>query len=235
MTTGTRATGGVEFVIADAATDFSDEGEFIQAPQPRPRGLALKELTLHQTHEGLLVRWWDRVRHRKDVDGIFYLSTAIDGSGNPPFVWPINQQTADLAYVALAAGETHTWTLGDGAPIFPARELKGSLAVSIIVSDSDDAIRHVGEVVKKVTDDLSVDGDLTTFLAGLVANPGAVTAQAALEAIGKTTAVVADVLQQNQDDFVGTYVGLFPALSSWDDKLHQDENGASILLVETGE
>src|SRR2546421_627895 len=82
-------------------------------PKPRPGGLARTELTLHHPHEGVLGRFWQFVTQSKDKDEIFFVSTAFDGSGMKPFVWPPDPSMADTAVIRLAAEQTHKWTLGE--------------------------------------------------------------------------------------------------------------------------
>src|SRR5581483_5648692 len=116
---------GMEFVFADLEVPRE---EFAVEPTPRARGLALRELTLHHTHDGVLGRFWHFVTQSKDKDEIFFVSTALDGSGMKPFVWPPDPSVADTAVIRLAAGQTHRWTLGEGAPVFPPQVIEGALA-----------------------------------------------------------------------------------------------------------
>ena len=134
--------------------------------------------------------------------------------------------------IRLAAGETHRWTLGEGAPIFPPQEIKGALAVSIVVSDADSNIRRAGEIIGDIAKVVEVDGKGLVDKALILAGPGGLTAAAVATVLGKLTAVVGGVLKENHNDFVGVFAGLFTPDGSWIGKLSQNEDDASITLAE---
>jgi hypothetical protein len=136
-----------------------------------------------------------------------------------------------MATISVKVGQTYKWTLGGGAPIYGPRVIEGGLAVSIIVSDSEAAVRRWGTVLSKVSDAFDSKPDLMSLVAGL-ANPGGFTAQAAFEVLGRAVGVVGEVLELQPDKRIGAYSGLFSAKGSWKGKLSQAQNGASITLSE---
>lgn len=213
-------------MIGVAGPDVLAEGS-----PPRPRGLALRELTLNHADPWLGERLWNHVFSKKATADLFFVSTAIDGSGGPPFVWPLDPQSARFAIVRVTEGQSYEWTLGNGAPVYGPNVIKGGLAVSIIVSESRANVRRTGQALGKIVNDFGASGDLVTLLAGL-AVPGGFTAVAAMNALARATGLVADVLELEPDKTVGAYNALYSATGSWQSKLKQKGHGASIKLVE---
>jgi hypothetical protein len=218
---------GIDFAIVD---DTFLPDDFIEAPEPRARGLVLKELTIEHGHAWWGERFWEWVWGEPTVH-VYYLATAVDGSGKPPSVWPIDQSTADQVTIEVHEGAPYKWTLGEGSPVFIPRVIEGGLAISIIVGISRAGARHWGEILKKISDDMAAKGDLTDLLVKL-ASPGGFTVDVAFNALGKATGVVADVLELQHDKKKGPFAGLFEPDNSWAGKLEQEGNGVYLKLGE---
>ena len=190
----------------------------------KPRGLSLVSLKVTRSWDGL----WRLLGLR---DQIYFMSVAFDLSGQPPVVLP-PAQVPEHAIYRVPRGDSITFTLGDGAPVFPARVLTGGLMVYLVVCDADNGARHVGEVMGKVHEDLTKSGSLTDKLTALVKNPASTVVD---EVLGATTAAlqpIATILQSQGDDFVGVFSGIYPAKGSWKDKLAATQNGTQISLGE---
>lgn len=192
-------------------------------PARATRGLVLKELTLNRGHEGIASLFGAR-------DEVYFISTAMDFSGTEPTVFP--GAAAEASVVPLRAGETLAFTLGEGAPIFPEREITSGIAVLIHVLDSDGGVVAAGKAMEAAADAIKTDGKLVEVLKKLIKNPGQLAADVVLGAVLEVGKVVGTVLQQNQSNNVAFFQGYFPAEGSWEGKLRADQRGASITLGE---
>jgi hypothetical protein len=76
------------------------------------------------------------------------MSVAFDLSEHAPVVLP-PKDVPERALYRVRHGEAVEFTLGDGAPIFLPRALRGGLVVYITVCEADRGARHVGEVMAK--------------------------------------------------------------------------------------
>jgi hypothetical protein len=201
------------------------------APDPRARGLALKELALRDADPWVLERLYNRVFGKKATAKLFFVAVAVDGSGKPPFVWPLNPETAADATKKIIEGESYKWTLGSGAPIYGPRVIRGGVAVSIVVAESKRSVRQVGDALSTIGKAFAASSDLTRLIAAL-AGPGGFAHELALEASAHALRIVGEGLKLTPDKTFGAYAGLFSATGSWRGKLRQEDRGTAIRLVE---
>jgi hypothetical protein len=200
-----------------------DEIEFPKSYQPR--GLALRSLTVTGNWDGL----WGWLKGREQI---YFITVAVDLSGTPPTVMPPKELQKNLIH-EVHPGETISFTLGEGAPIFFPRTVVGGLAVFILIAESDGDLRHVGETMKKVHDDLTKnEGSVMDKLLKLIRNPAKTLADEVLIAASAAMAPIATVLSETSDENVGVVQGLFKANSDWSDQLEQTWSGGSVVLAE---
>lgn len=96
----------------------------------------------------------------------------------------------------------------------------------------DKGVRHVGEVMAKVHEDLSREKSLTQLIKGFIGNPGKTVADEVLSAATAALQPIATILKNNGDDYEALFTGVFSAKGPWDDRLTATQNGATIELGE---
>lgn len=190
----------------------------------QPRGLALSSLTVSRNWDGL----WGMLRRRQRV---YFLSVAFDLSGGAPLIFPPAEVPPDAMH-EVRPGETISFTLGMGAPVFPPRPITGGLIVYLVVCEADKTSKHVGDVLAQVHDDLNKSGSLADVVAQFSASPAATVATEILKAATAAIQPIATILKNGRDEFAGVFSGIFPARGSWRNRLTATSNGTTIVLTE---
>jgi len=190
------------------------------SPPTAIRGLTIKEITLNKDFDG----WFD------DDSEIYFISTALDFSGKDPVVFPVGDATQTT--LKLEPGETFRFSLGEGAPVFPEREITSGLVVQVHLFESDQGARDAAAAITKATDAVKTDGNLVKVLKQLFENPGGLAVDVVLGAAGEVAKVVSAVLESNGNDNVAFFTGYWSAEGSWDGKLEATQEGASIRFGE---
>ncbi len=190
----------------------------------KPRGLAMKSLTVDRNWDGL----WGMLGRRQQI---YFLAVSFDLSENDVVVLPPKELSSDSVYEAKK-GETITFSLGGGAPIFPPRKIHGGLLTYITVCEADKGLRHIGEVVGKVHAAVDNDDGFAAAIKKVVTNPGKAGSDAILNAALAVLKPVGVVLENSSDDHLGLFSGIFPATRSWEDRLTETRNGTTIELGE---
>ena len=105
---------------------------------------------------------------------------------------------AETATLKIRPGDTKHFTLGEGAPVFPERDMVSGLAVNVHVFEADGNVRKAGEVIEKAADAVKTDGNLAKVLKKLIENPGGVAAgtDLVLGAAAEAAKVVAEILER---------------------------------------
>ena len=188
------------------------------------RGLAIKSLQVTSRWDNL----WKFLGRRQQI---YFLSVVFDLSGKEPTILPPSAVSAQAIY-QVRPGETISFTLGDGAPLFPPREIYGGIVVYISVIEADKGIRHVGEVMARVHADLKRDDSLVDILQRLVKNPAVAVADEMLSAAMAALQPIATILKNNEDDYIALFNGIYSAKGPWTSKLEQTQNGTTIVLAE---
>jgi hypothetical protein len=188
------------------------------------RGLALRALRVTSSWD----RLWNFLRRKHQV---YFLSIAFDLSGEEPTVLPPKDLPEGAVY-QVPPGEEIRFDLGDGTPIFLPRVITGGLIVYLTVCEADKGVRHVGEVMQKVREDLSQDKSLTKTIQGFITNPGKTLAEEILGAATAALQPIATILKSNGDDYTALFSGVFSAKGPWSDRLYATQNGATIQLAE---
>jgi hypothetical protein len=206
-------------------------GEIDFAPTKK-RGLTLRELTLLRSHDPRNFWGWLLHKPNRRVNEIFLVSIALDLNSPKPFVWPPEAVTADQAWVELREGETKTFNLGAGVPIFPPAELQSGIALAILIGESEEKERRAAQHVHDAVQKLNSDGDVLKFLAAAIASPATITAAAALGALVKAVDIVSGELAKNHDDNLGAYMAFFPATGKWKKENLEDGNADTRIRLE---
>jgi hypothetical protein len=200
--------------------EISDPGLVGITHELEPRGLVIKEITLNRDAEGPF----------DDDAEVYFISTAMDFSGEAPLVFPLGR--AEDAVMHLEPGDTFRFTLGEGAPVFPMKLIVDGLVVQVHIFESDSGVQGAGEALQKAADAVKTDGNLLKLLEQLIKNPGGVATKVVLGAAAELATVVSTILSSNDNDNVAFFTGYWSAQGSWAGQLHADQRGASILFGE---
>ena len=173
-------------------------------------------------------RLWTLLRRKHQI---YFLSIAFDLSGQEPTVLPPTELPEGGVY-QVPPGQEVTFDLGEGAPIFLPRPITGGLIVYLTVCEADKGVRHVGEVMAKVHEDLTKDKSLTKVIQGFIVNPGKTVADEVLSVATAALQPIATILKSNEDDYTALFSGVFAANGPWTDRLNASQNGATIQLAE---
>lgn len=203
-----RRTGGITSVVSSGTA----------------RGLALRSLVVSNS--------WDRLWNLLGRgQSIYFLSIAFDLSDHKPVVLP-PKEVPEGAVFRVKHGEKITFSLGEGAPVFPARSIAGGLIVYVTICTANRGTRHVGKVMTEVHEQLSKDNSLSKSIVRFIANP---TQSVVGEVLGAATAAlkpVATILKNNEDQYEALFTGIYPAKGPWTNRLTATQNGATIELAE---
>jgi hypothetical protein len=208
--------GGPEDIASPARREITATG----SPPTARRGLVIKEITLNRDFEPMF----------DDDNEVYFVSTSMDFSGQDPIVFPLGN--AAESTMKLEPGETFRFSLGEGAPVFPEREITSGLVVQVHVFESDAGASAAGEAIEKAADAVKTDGDLAGILKSLITMPGGVATDVVLGAAAELAKVVSAVLKTNGNDHVAFFTGYWSAVGSWSGKLAEDQSGASIRFGE---
>jgi hypothetical protein len=188
------------------------------------RGLALRSLVVSSSWD----RLWNLLGRGQSV---YFLSIAFDLSDKKVVVLP-PKEVPEGAVFKVKHGEKITFSLGEGAPVFPARAITGGLIVYITICTADRGARHVGKVMAEVHEQLSKDDSLTKSIVKFVASPAQSVVEEVLAAATAALQPVATILKNNEDDYEALFTGIYPAKGPWTDRLTATQNGATIELAE---
>jgi len=216
-------------ITVGGADDLFERQRTIGAPAQVPssgvaRGLSLRSLVV----TGAWDRLWNLLGRKHQI---YFLSIAFDLSANAPVVLPPKDVPEGAVY-QVRHGATISFSLGEGAPVFLPRVIAGGLVVYITVCEADRGVRHVGEVMARVHEDLSKNKSLTNVIMGLVSNPTKTVADEVLSAATAALQPIATILKSNGDDYEALFTGIYSANGPWDDRLSATQNGATIQLAE---
>jgi hypothetical protein len=189
-----------------------------------PRGLALRSLVVSNAWDSL----WNLLGLKQRI---YFLSIAFDLSGQDPLVLPPKEVPADAVF-PVHHGEKISFALGEGAPLFLPRIILGGLVVYIMICSADKGVRHIGEVMAKVHDDLSNKGSIVDVIKGLATNPGKAVADSILGVATAALQPIATILKNSEDDYHALFTGVFSAKGPWRDRLTASQSGATIELAE---
>lgn len=188
------------------------------------RGLALRSLVVSSN--------WDRLWNLLGRgQSIYFLSVAFDLSEHKPVVLP-PKEVPEGAVFQVKHGEKITFSLGEGAPVFPARAIAGGLVVYITICTANRGSRHIGNVMAEVHEQLSKDDSLSKSIVRFVANPAQSVVEEVLGAATAAMKPIATILKNNEDDYEALFTGIYPATGPWTNRLTATQNGATIELAE---
>jgi hypothetical protein len=188
------------------------------------RGLAFRSLVVSSV--------WDRLWNLLGRgQSIYFLSIAFDLSDHKPVVLP-PKEVPEGAVFRVKHGEKITFSLGDGAPLFPARPIDGGLVVYITICTANHGTRHVGKVMAEVHEKLAKDDSLAKSIVRFVKDPAQSVVEEVLSAATAALQPIATILKNNEDDYEALFTGIYPAKGPWTNRLTATQHGATIELAE---
>jgi hypothetical protein len=198
-------------------------GEVSIPTSDKPRGLAMRSL--------VVTSGWDRLWNLLGrSQNIYFLSVAFDLSTSKPVVLPPKEIPEGAAF-RVQHGEKISFSLGEGAPLFPARTIKGGIVVYVTVCQADAGMRQIGKVIGEVHEALAKEKSLTEAITRLIANPAETVVDEVLKAGMAALSPIATILKNNKDDYEALFTGMFPARGPWDNKLSASQNGVTMELA----
>ena len=141
---------------------------------------------------------------------IYMAAVVWDLSGRAPMVWPAKPLEDTAARTYNLEKRQRVTFVGDGLQLWPSQKIRGGLYVRLILVESDDDVRAVGERLAEVH--AAVKGsDLPAALAALapIAGVSAPVVAAVAGAADLLTGVIARALQTNGDDLVALFDGTY--------------------------
>jgi hypothetical protein len=189
------------------------------------RGFALQSLKLTRGFEGLIGNVF------KTKNEIFFLAWGYDLSGEPPWLFPGGEFDPEQLEIKLEVGDERTF-LGQGALLFPARRVRGGIALRMQMWESDSGARKLGKTLEDVGKAID-DSKLTNVLSLIAVAGGPTTATLALirDAATELTKIIGGILKGNSNDLVDYYEGYYPVSDPWQpgDERHAG-HGTEIVL-----
>jgi len=188
---------------------------------PAPTSLYLKSLVLNESFD------WSLFGNA--VNELYVAAIAWDLSGAPPRVFPPTEFELPKGTYDVREGAEFRF-VGDGLQLWPMKRFRGGLYVRIIVLESDDDVRDMGERLRLVRETVERH-ELTAALAAL-ANPTAAAITAAGKAAAALLGVLGDILAANGDDLVAMFEGTYGTDGLLGSRTEvYDQNGARITLA----
>ena len=188
---------------------------------PRPAALYLTELTLHEDFDFALFG---------DATNELYLSAVVwDLSGEPPLIFPPKNAEALKGTYSVEPGREIAF-VGDGLLLWPMKPVVGGLYVRILVLENDDDVRAIGKRLDLLRRKVQ-EHELTAALVALASGATAGTLTAVAAAAASLTAVLASLLEADDDDLVALFDGTYGAERIASDRSESyRQRGASLDL-----
>jgi hypothetical protein len=195
------------FAVLSEVSSVAAGEPLVFGRSPGPRGLALGQLRLEKGFQSFLQKLF------RSSSKVYFLSWAWDLSGDPPSVYPGVMAPASL--IPLRDDETREF-IGDGAVLFPARQITAGLAFRIQLWESKKGVREFGSTMEEVASAVT-NSDLAKLLAPLAIATGA--PGATVTAIGAAAVQLAEligkILKARGDDYADFFEGYFSASETW--------------------
>jgi hypothetical protein len=172
-----------------------------------PRGLALGKLALEDGFQSFLQKLFHK------TSKVYFLSWAWDLSGAPPSVYPGTLAPASL--IPLKDGGSREF-IGDGAVLFPARQITAGLTFRIQLWESKKGTREFGRAMEEVASAITSSelNKLLAVLATATGAPGATVSAIALAA-AQLGRVIGNILKERGDDYADFFEGYYSASERW--------------------
>jgi hypothetical protein len=171
------------------------------AKSPAKWGLYLKRLSLYESFEGFIANLFN---HDNEI---YFTSVAWDYSGSRPFVYP-PKGTKCSDFLIPMKSNTKREFVGDGVNIWPAQTVVGALNLVIIVYESDQDERDLGDQLVDIHVQVA-KSKLAALVQAISENPSLATGVAIGTAVNELLGVVGNIMKRNGDDYVDLFEGSY--------------------------
>jgi len=171
------------------------------AKSPNKWGLFLKSLSLYKSFEGFIANFLN------PINEIYFTTLTWDYSGSSPFVYPPKGVQASDFLIPIKAGNTRQF-IGDGVNIWPPKIVVGALNIVVIVYESDNDVRKLGETLTEIHNKVE-KSKLASLIAAISANPSLATGIAIGQAVNELLGVIGNIMKRNGDDYVDLFEGSY--------------------------
>lgn len=171
------------------------------AKSPDKWGLYLKSLSLYQSFEGFIANAFNAKNE------VYFTSLAWDYSGTEPFVYPPKGSQGSNFLIPMKAGTKREF-IHDGVNLWPAQTVTGALNLMILVYESDQNERELGEQLVYIHDQVA-NSNLTSLIKAISVNPALATGVAVGVAVNELLGVVGNIMKRNGDDYVELFEGSY--------------------------
>lgn len=171
---------------------------------PTPRGLTLSSIRLDKNFDSFLQK----------KNEIYFLAWAWDLSGEPVYEYPGKGAEPGQYVIPIVAGNVREF-IGSGILLFPSRVVTAGMGVRIMIWESDQKARALGETLTKVSAEVK-KSKLNNLLSAIsLAGPQLATLTLVKDAAIELAHVIGIILKANGDDYVDFYEGYFPVSERW--------------------
>lgn len=164
-------------------------------------GLFLKSLSLYESFEGFITNMFN------PENEIYFTSITWDYSGSSPFVYPPKGAKGADFLIPMKA-KTRREFVGDGVNIWPAQTVVGALNIIILVYESDQEDRDLGNQLVYVHDQVG-SSKLASLITAISTNPALATGVAIGTAVSELLGVIGNIMKRNGDDYVDLFEGSY--------------------------
>lgn len=164
-------------------------------------GLYLKNLSLYESFEGFVANAFG------PKNELYFTSIAWDYSGSAPVVYPPKGAPASDLLIPMKAKTTREF-IGNGVTLWPSQNVVGALNVILLVYESDQDVRDVGEVLANIHD--TVQGSqLASLILAISTNPALATGVAIGVVVSELLGVIGKIMKNDRNDYVEMFEGSY--------------------------
>jgi hypothetical protein len=171
------------------------------AKSPAKWGLYLKSLSLYESFEGFIANLFN------PDNEIYFTSLAWDYSGSKPFIYP-PKGTKGSDFIIPMKSNTKREFIGNGVNIWPAQIVVGALNLVILVYESDQDNRDLGDQLVNIHDQIA-NSKLTDLIKAISASPSLATGVAIGTAVNELLGLIGNIMKRNGDDYVDLFEGSY--------------------------
>ncbi len=164
-------------------------------------GFYLKKFKLLKNFDFDLFGWL------KPASDIYIISICWDYSGNKPYIYPIDSVKAEELITPMKKDKDLIF-MGDGINLWPVNTVVGGLNVIIMIFESDQDVRNIGESLANVKTTVN-NSKLLEIISGIAANPTKLIIDTITGAVRELIGIVGDILKCDKNDAVDVFQGTY--------------------------
>jgi len=182
-------------------------------------GLSLNDLYLNKSFEGFI----KNIFHKNNQ--VYFTTITWDYSGDAPFTYPPKGVQSSSFQIPIKPKTKYSRLfIGNGVDIWPSKIVVGALNIVIIVYESDDDVRKVGETLVDIHDKVG-SSNLAGLISAISTNPSLVTESVVKDSVAVLMDAIGIIMKRNGDDYVDLFEGSYrtdtPQLSRKENYNHE--------------